>query len=589
MTTPILRNIDKLRGSRLLLRAGFAVILLIAGFAQRAVGDDTHPKLDSAVRVAIDQMSDTSTMSVIVTAVAGKYTGLRTRVLATGKKITAEHLFIGALTAQLAKSDILSLESDKSVTHISCDHVVRSTAAPGSSSPAPSIPPIDNGMLGTLGLLNSSITGKGVGVAILDSGLQPSSQLPSFAFFDFTTSTTGSPNDAYGHGTHIAGLIRAYVAPTNDPLKSGMMGVSPGTRLISMKVLDGGGQGFTSTVLKALETVMINRGSLGIDVVNLALGHPITERGSSDPLVQAVEALSSKGIIMVIAAGNWGRNPSTGLPAYAGVTSPGNAPSALTVGALDTNQTMTRTDDKVAVYSSRGPTWYDGLAKPDVVAPGHDLISLAAIGSSLYTRYPQQLVTDAAGTNRYMRLSGTSMATAVTTGIVALMIERHRQVSSLPLTANDVKAILQFTAIPVSGADPLTQGAGAVNPPGALAVVGVLTGNADPTLRSTTVVQPTTTIGTETYSWNQAVIWGHTCVYGSTIYANEPAWGSQTIWGSAVIWGHSWPGGGDVVWDSAATWSANTVWDPIVAPSAAGLSWTDLGGQAVIWGHGGPY
>jgi serine protease AprX len=590
MMSPILHSVNKSRGSRLAMRCVLFAILLVGGLTQRAVADESHPKLDPAVRFALDQATDTSALRVIVTAAAGKYSVMRTDVLGTGKKIAAEHKFIGALTAQLSKSDIGTLESDPSVIHVSLDHVVRSTAAAAPKSPSASAStPMDDLMLATLGLPNSSVSGKGVGVAILDSGLQPSTDLPSFYFSDFTTNTGGSPYDDYGHGTFIAGLIRAASPPTSLPIRSGMIGVSPGVRLISMKVLDGKGQGFTSTVLTALETVLNNRGSLGVDVVNLSLGHPITERGSTDPLVQAVEALSRKGIIMVVAGGNWGRNPSTGLPAYAGITSPGNAPSALTVGAVDTNQTVTRTDDQVPVYSSRGPTWYDGLVKPDVLAPGHNLVSLAAIGSSLYTRYPDLRVVDGAGSARYMRLSGTSMATAVTSGVVALLIERHRQVSSVPLTPNDVKAVLQFTAIPVNGADVLTQGAGAVNPPGALAVVGVLTGNADTTLRSTTVVQPTTTIGSETYTWNQAVIWGHTCVSGATIYANEPAWGSQTTWGSAVIWGHSLPGGGDLVWDSAATWSANTVWDPIVAPSTTGLSWPDLGGQAVIWGHGGPY
>jgi serine protease AprX len=292
---------------------------------------------------------------------------------------------------------------------------------------------------------------------------------------------------------------------------------------------------------------------------------------------------------VVVAAGNFGRNPATGLPAYAGVTSPGNAPSALTVGAIDTKQTVTRTDDQVPAFSSRGPTWFDGVVKPDVVAPGQDLVSLAAIGSSLYTRYPELRLADGTGATRYLRLSGTSMATAVTTGVVALLIERHRQVSKLPLTPNDVKAVLQFTAIPVQGSDVFTQGAGALNPPGALAVVGLLSGNADPTLRSTSVAQPTTTIGSETYVWNQGIIWGHTYVYGDILYANEPAWGSQTTWGSGIIWGHGWPSSGDLVWDSVATWSTCTVWDPIIAPSSAGLSWPEVGGQGIIWGHAGPY
>src|SRR5947207_8823729 len=125
-----------------------------------------------------------------------------------------------------------------------------------------------------------------------------------------------------------------------------------------------------------------------------------------------------------------------------------------------------------------------------------------------------------------MRLSGTSMATAVANGVVALLIEERRQFSTVPLTPNDVKAVLQFTAIPVNGADVLTQGAGAINPAGALAVIGALTGSADPSMRSTTEIQPTTMITftstSETYAWSRTVIWGHTCVYGDTIYANEP-------------------------------------------------------------------
>jgi serine protease AprX len=590
-------NVIQTRASRSMMHYAFALAVLLWGSTQGAIADESHPKLDPAVSFALAQATDTSTVQVIVEAGPGKFAAVRAKLLATGKPISAEHKFINALTVKLKKSDISSLESDPTVAHISLDHIVRSTAAPPAPPPPPASPPpppsvskpIDDVMLATLGLTNSPITGKTVGVAVIDSGLQPATELPAFAFFDFTTTVNGgAAYDDYGHGTHIAGLIRANAPPTNNPF-GGMVGVSPGVRLISMKVLDGTGQGYTSTVLTALETVLNNQASLAIDVINLSLGHPITEPGAGDPLVQAVEALSRKGIVLVVAAGNWGRNPTTGLSAYAGITSPGNAPSALTVGALDTNQTVTRTDDQVPVYSSRGPTWYDGVVKPDVVAPGHSLVSLAAIGSSLYTRFPDQRVADGTGATRYMRLSGTSMATAVTTGVVALLIERHRSVSKLPLTPNDVKAVLQFTAIPVNGADVFTQGAGAVNPPGALAVVAALTGNADKTLRSTTVVQPTTTIGTETYTWNQAVIWGHTFVYGDSVYANEPAWGSLTTWGSAVIWGHSWSGDGDLVWDSAATWSSTTVWDPIIAPSSAGQSWPELGGQAVIWGHGGPY
>jgi serine protease AprX len=577
--------------SRLTIRL-LVLALCVSGVAHRAAGDDSHPKLDPALEAVLEQTSDTDTVQVIVTAAAGQYAPLRSKLLGNGKKIKAEHKFINAITAEVPKGDLSKLESDSAAAHISLDFPVESAAAPGTTAvqPAlagqPAVTAVDDALLATLGLKDQLGTGKGVGVAVLDSGLQPSTDLPPFAFFDLVANSSGSAYDDYGHGTHVAGLIKAIGSPTKNPLQTSMVGVSPSVRLISMKVLDGSGQGRTSTVLTGLETLLNNRGSLGIDVVNLSLGHPISESMTTDPLVRAVEALSRKGIVMVVAAGNWGRNPSTGLSAYAGITSPGNAPSAITVGALDTKQTVTRNDDQVATYSSRGPTWYDGIVKPDIVAPGHAQVSLAAIGSSLYTRYPEQRVSDAAGNARFMRLSGTSMAAAVATGVAALLIERHRQVSSLPLTPNDIKAVLQFTAIPVNGADVLTQGAGAINPVGALQVIGALTGNADATLRSTSVIQPATTIGSETYTWNQAVIWGHTCVHGDTIYANEPAWSSLTTWGSAVVWGHSWADGGDLVWDSAATWSANTIWDPIIAPSTAGLSWPDVGGQAVIWGHG---
>ena len=124
---------------------------------------------------------------------------------------------------------------------------------------------------------------------------------------------------------------------------------------------------------------------------------------------------------------------------------------------------MTRLDDRVAPYSSRGPSWYDGFAKPDFVAPGDNLLSVAAAGSAL--REAQEA---RGNTGNYMRLSGTSMAAAVASGVVALVLEVNRG-----LTPNTVKAVLEYTSIPVfndEGAyyDALTQGAGQIEVAGAL-------------------------------------------------------------------------------------------------------------------------
>src|SRR6185295_9277143 len=124
------------------------------------------------------------------------------------------------------------------------------------------------------------------------------------------------------------------------------------------------------------------------------------------PLVQAVERASRAGVMVVAAAGNYGKNLTTGVPGYGGISSPGNAPSAITVGAVRTEDTVMRDDDRIPDYSSAGPTWYDAFVKPDVISPGHNVIAVAAKQGTLYKTYPQLKAAD----GDYMRLSGTSMA-----------------------------------------------------------------------------------------------------------------------------------------------------------------------------------
>ena len=135
-------------------------------------------------------------------------------------------------------------------------------------------------------------------------------------------------------------------------------------------MLDSNGAGYTSNVIKAVEFAVANRTSLGIHIINLSLGHPIYEPAANDPLVLAVESAVRAGIVVVVSAGNNGQD-DTGAIGYAGISSPGNAPSAITVGTVDHKNTAWPYDDTVAPYSSRGPTWFDGFAKPDILAPGH--------------------------------------------------------------------------------------------------------------------------------------------------------------------------------------------------------------------------
>ena len=189
-----------------------------------------------------------------------------------------------------------------------------------------------------------------------------------------------------------------------------------------------------------------NKARLNVQIVNLSLGHPIWAPAANDPLVQAVQQATAAGLIVVTSAGNKGKNQATGLPGYAGVTSPCNAPSAICVGAANTQNTVGRSDDAVTLYSSRGPSWYDGYSKPDVIAPGHRLPSDISTSSYLY----QALQTSQGRSSNgqpLLSLSGTSMAAGVTSGVVALVLDAHNRNpfhKQNDLTANGVKAILHM-------------------------------------------------------------------------------------------------------------------------------------------------
>ena len=148
-------------------------------------------------------------------------------------------------------------------------------------------------------------------------------------------------------------------------------------------MLDDNGKGTTSDVLRALEFAVANRSALNLHVINLSLGHVIYESAATDPLVQAVENAVRHGFVVSVSAGNFGINKKTGEPGYAGIESPGNAPSAITSGSTNMFNTVSRLDDRVSVFSSRGPSWYDGFLKPDIVAPGENVLSVAAVGSRL--------------------------------------------------------------------------------------------------------------------------------------------------------------------------------------------------------------
>ncbi|MGE3518389.1 MAG: S8 family peptidase, partial [Vicinamibacterales bacterium] len=436
-------------------------------------------------------------------------------------------------------------------------------------------------------------TGAGVGVAVIDSGVATwhddlTAQNPSgypygnqrvTKFVDFVNGQT-LPYDDHGHGSHVAGIILGNGYDSNGR----HAGIAPDASLVALKVLDGQGRGTISTVLAALDWIEDNGADYNIRVVNLSVGAAVTQSYWLDPLTLAAKRLTDRGIVVVAAAGNLGRN-TEGEQQYGGIVAPGNAPWVLTVGASSTGGTVGTYDDTIASFSSLGPTRGDYLAKPDLVAPGHGIISLAAPGSSLAIEHPELLVGGQSGlaSPPYLSLSGTSMAAPQVAGAVALMLEANPQ-----LTPNLVKAILQYTARVDDSYNLLQQGAGFMNALGAVRLSEFYASN-----------EPNRTMPVHT-TWSQHIIWGNYRLTGGYISPLASAWAENIVWGTAasdaqnIVWGTQCDQCTNIVWSTADANGSNIVWgtasnDNIVwgTASADNIVWGTASADNIVWGTAG--
>jgi serine protease AprX len=363
----------------------------------------------------------------------------------------------GAAALDLTRAEYEALKRDSSVAHISKDlPVVADMAITNKVTRAETVWQGTSGLLG-LGSV-PGYQGAGIGVAVIDSGISAHSAIGSrvVARVNLVSSEPGVSGDPFGHGTHVAGMIGGAGSAAARVTTAYSGGSAPAVRLIDVRVLGRTGMGYTSDVLAGIEWAIANRTKYGIRIINLSLGHPVAEPAATDPLCVAVERAVKSGIVVVASAGNYGLT-SSGAPILGGITSPGNSPAALTVGAVDTNGTADRSDDKVAPYSSRGPTRFDFAVKPDVVAPGTRIVSLEANGSYIATTYPQYHVAGT-GNNAYLRLSGTSMATGVVSGGVALLLNAEPSLSPA-----QVKVALQTGARFLPSAGLIAGGTGSVD------------------------------------------------------------------------------------------------------------------------------
>src|SRR3954469_24552633 len=287
---------------------------------------------------------------------------------------------------------------------------------------------------------SAGYNGTGVTVAVVDTGIDTSGDLAGQVVrsVDFTSDADGV--DRFGHGTFVAGLI----AGTGAHSAGDIQGVAPGAKLVSLKISGADGATDVTLVLEALEWLKDFAATYNIRVVNLSLGFASQQSYAVDPLDYAVERLWDTGITVVTAAGNGGNTPGT-------VLDPGNDPFVITVGAINDRTTVNNNDDKLASLARSGPP-ADGLAKPDVLAPGRSVVSSRSPGSTVDLANPASAIGDV-----YGKGSGTSFAAGIVSGTVALMLSK-----SPLLSPNQVKQRVIATARSAPAASAAATGAGVV-------------------------------------------------------------------------------------------------------------------------------
>jgi len=528
--------------------------------------------------------ADGADIDVIVTYKVVPNAAHSKRLAAHSGRVTKDLSSLKNFAVTIPANQLDDLSNDADVAYIAPDRTVSAFL----DTPAPAV-------LANYAW-NQGYDGSNLAVAVIDSGIRGSGKLP---FKELTTWSTNSTrivysqswisdnwgtNDFFGHGTHVAGLIAGNgFNSTGSQFTETFKGMAPNVNLVNLRVLDGNGQGKDSDVIAAIQTAISLQQKYNIRVINLSLGRPVFESYTLDPLCQAVEAAYRAGIVVVVSAGNFGRDNSFQNNGYATITAPGNDPYVITVGAMKMMGTPQRADDLIATYSSKGPTLIDHVAKPDLVAPGNKLVSLVSGGAMLGSNYPNNYVplsayaagsTSKLPSSTYYVMSGTSMAAGVASGAVALLLQANPK-----MTPDQVKARLMKTAHktfpqyssytdPTTGTtytdqyDLFTVGAGYLDLQAALADTESFKGVAtspmvafDPTTQSVYFVNNSFAVWGGTSDWSSFAVWGGNAFVSS----NFAVWGGSSPWASFAVWGGSAPWGSGTNSGFFAVWGGSTV------------------------------
>jgi serine protease AprX len=463
--------------------------------------------------------------AVIVRGVPGAAGSVAAAVQRLGGTVGRQLHIIDGVSAKLPASKVAQLRATPGIAAVTPDakgHFLGSDYTNGDLGSPASVQSMINVPKGT--------TGKGVDVAIIDSGVTPVPGLDARGKvvdgpdLSFDSQNAGMEHlDAFGHGTFMAGLIAAKTPG------AGYDGVAPDARLVNVKVGAADGTVDVSQVLAAIDWVVQHRtdNGLNIRVLNLSYGTDSTQSYVADPLAYAAEVAWRNGIVVVAAGGNDGRADKT-------IADPAFDPYVIAVGAQDPNGTLATGDDVVAPFSSRGSS----TRHVDVVAPGSHVIGLRVPGSYIDVNYP----TGRVGKNSF-RGSGTSEATAVVSGAVALLLQQRPD-----LTPDQVKALLGSTAKSLPGG-PNLGGAGLINVEKAGKAPRPNAHQTWPT--STGLGSLELARGTGHVSNNGVMLSGERDIFGNSF--------STAVWAPAALAGSTWSGGdwNGSTW-SGSTWSGST-------------------------------
>jgi serine protease AprX len=432
------------------------------------------------------------------------------------------------------------------------------------------------------GWWSAGYTGKGIDVALIDTGGAPVAGLnaPGEVVYGPDLSLESqAPNltrlDTNGHGTFMAGLIAGHdntlTVPYANAPASAYRGMAPDARVVSIKVGDADGGADVSQVIAGIYWVIQHQhdNGLNIRIINLSYGTNSTQAYSVDPLSYAVEQAWKHGIVVVVAAGNTGYQRGNGAP---GLADPAYNPFVIGVGGYDTRGTASWNDDVVGTYSASS-TGCGSCKNPDFLAVGSHLQGLRVPNSYVDATHPEGLV----GT-RYFRGSGTSEATAIATGTIALILQKYPN-----LTPDQVKRFIADNGQKVPGADSQAQGGGEIS------LATLAQKNPQTYTQNFTASTGTGSLeharGQDHLSANGIVLSGERDVFGhafnaaavATAGASGSSW-SGGVWNGSSWSGSSWSGSS---W-SGSSWSGSS-WS---GSSWSGSSWSGSSWSGSSWSTG---